>query len=312
MTRIARLTSWEVVHSGLGGMLISSSFCFGIIVLFITLIVFIVDLLTQTFSELFLCASTVTPKWSIFLVIFAYFFFFVYFSLFRLMRSEEDDLISKKTYCFITLFIMATSICLSSVVFMPSPDHDVLIFKKDAADDFAFQLELNGEVGRTYRIFLNSSDQSPPEEFQEPDCTLVSVHDLCPTWGPLLNMNRAEFLRCLDSLDSSFTSKEVFDNIKTKVFRLRPLLPHEIHLLGGAGLTVLFVIFISTFVPTLWMIAYRRFIASDEWPDTQLLDFVERSRSSVPDLLRSLATDFLPTFLRSLVTDFPSTGEALE
>ena len=299
MVGIVRLTSWKMVFfSGPLGWYLLASFLLITAVSLLIPINYIINITSQASDNHVLCVSILAFRWIILVVIFVFFFICICFSLY-LIFSEEDDIISKKTYVFIAFTIVTIIICLLSPVFLAFSDRDVLIVKIDITDNFAYQIEFNGEMDDIYLILLNTGNRSFPNEFQESNCTPVRVHDLCPTWGPLLYMNMMEFLRC--PFYQKYDYPQELYGFRGKYHTSPSYIP-----------SIPLIICVSMFVSSLLMTMYRRFVALDEWPDTQLLDFVGRPRSSVPDLLRSLITDFFPTYLRSLATDFLSAGETLE
>jgi hypothetical protein len=307
MATFIKLTSWNEVFSGPLGKYILGSCALRTLAYIILYVRLLSYLLTQIGNGDILCFPTSSYMWFILLIIFACFLVFIDIPLCCCMFSVEDDTISRKTYGFIVLFIMAISICLSSITLIPFSDRDVLIFRISDTDEFGFQLEFNGEMERIFTIFFSVNDQNLPEEFDGLNCTFVGAHDLCPTWGPLLYMNATKFFRCPPdsisvSIESVFNSRNLLwakENVRTMSY---PII----------YMSICFIIFISMTISSLLMIAYRRFVAPDQWFDTRLKDFVERHRSSMPGLLSSLATDFLPSFLRSLVGDSLATSEAIE
>lgn len=299
-----------MVLDGPLGRCISVSFGFGFVALLFMFVAPLSYLSAQTFDNNILCVSTLVYRWIVMVVILVCSLVFVFIPLFCLMCTEEDDTISKKTYAFIALLIIAIFICLSSVVLIPFSDLDVLIFKRGAADDFAFQLEFSSKVGRIYPIILDFNDQSFSNGLEELNCTFIKAHDLCPTFGSLLKMNITEFLRCSLYSNSSSILEEVFEDPNFLRHKVDSWKHHFSFVYDVTSISS--IIFTSIFVSTFLMASYRRFVSSNEWVDTQLIDFVGRPRSSVLDLLRSLATDFLPTFLRSITRDFLSTRETLE
>jgi hypothetical protein len=309
MAIITGLTPWSVVGSRPLGLFIMFSFVISIIAYLMMCVRILIYLLTQVSNGHILCVSTSAHIWLILLITFACFLFFIDIPLFCCMFSVEDGIISKRTYGFIVLFIIAILICLLSMIFMPSPGRDVLIFRIGRADKFVFQLEFNDETERIFTIFFNFNDQNLPEEFDGLNCTFVGVHDLCPTWGPLLRMNMTEFLKCPP--DSNPAS--IWNNVlHSTSFSLAKDSVRGVSSSSASDMSILLIISTSMTISSLLMAVYRRFVSSDQWFDTHLEDFVERHRSSILGLMGSLVTDFAPTFLKSLFDDFPLTIESIE
>jgi hypothetical protein len=310
MARIARLTSWDVVCSGQLGMWLLTFFTLSIITSLIACGMPLVYILLQANDKRILCISTAAYTWLTLSIIFACFLIFIVIPLLCCICSEEDYIISKRTCGSVVLFIMAISICLFSMIFVPFSDRDVLMFRTDDTNESAFQLEFSGGVEHISILFLNFTNQSFPDEFNGPNCTLFGVHDLCPTWGPLLYMNTTEFFRCPLDSNLTFVWNNVFDYWNFSQYKDK--IRSDYFFFPFNGLSVCLIISIAVFVSSLLMMEYRRFISSDQWFDTRLENFVERHRSSVLDLLVSLVTDFLPIFLKSLFDDLLSIRETVE
>ena len=197
---------------------------------------------------------------------------------------------SKGAYCSIVSLTVVIWICLT-VLFLSVSGQEVLIFKRKATDKFAFRVEFNDKAEHIYPIFLDFDDGNVSEAFEDHNCSVVGVHDLCPTWGPLLHMNITKFLECPPYPYSNSILQEVYND--PRFFQITVGLRTSYSLLGSNIASVSLIIFTVWFLPSLLIISYRCLVPSEQWFDTSFVDFTKKSQGSGPSFLRPLLKNFL-------------------
>ena len=203
---------------------------------------------------------------------------------------SKKALFSKGAYCSIVSLTVVIWICLT-VLFLSVSGQEVLIFKRKATDKFAFRVEFNDKAERIYPIFLDFDDGNFSEAFEDHNCSVVRVHDLCPTWGPLLHMNITEFLECPPYPYSNSILQEVYND--PRFFQITVGFRTSYSLLGSKIASVFLIIFIVLFIPSLLIISYRRLVPPKQWSDTRPVDFMKKFQGLGPSFLRPLLKKFL-------------------
>jgi hypothetical protein len=243
--------------------------------------------------------------WGYMLAMIAFLLFFFYIPTLILWHKMDSiaPCVSKSIYkqasCVIVISIIAVTIAFT-LIFLSYFGHETMILKRKDIDGLAFQVELGSGMDRIFPIFLNSTDPNFSEPFEDPNCTFVDVHKLCPTWGALLHMNMTRFLRCPPYPDFTYPILQgVIDDphflLYTVGFR-KTVDSVASYMMSGS-----LIIFVVLFVSYIAVIAYRRDTPVDQRFETKIIEFMKETFQDSRD-----------GFLRPLVTSFLSNQDSIE